>query len=131
MSLDGRSDSIVSISKNLTDTTFVLFFLGMEFGRAIENFAFDGFLLLVTLVMVAVLPFYLQNSDERPTFGKWLMQRGSIAGFAVFAGLLLVQAYGRVIPESVRFLPLTLLIISAMVSSLAQFYGLMRLRLAK
>jgi hypothetical protein len=131
MYLDGLQNKLGSFRGFAVDTTFVLFFLGLEFGRTIQNFTFDGFLLLVTMLMVGALPYYLISDDERPAFAKWLAGRGLITFFAIFLGAVLNSTYGSTLPESFRFMPLTLLIIAAMTSCFLRFYGLMRLRLAK
>jgi hypothetical protein len=129
MHLDGLQSKLGSFRGFAADTTFVLFFLGLEFGRTLRNFTFDGFLLLITMLMVAVLPYYLRA--DRPVFANWLVGRSLIAVLATGLGAVLSPAYGTVLPESFRFMPLTLLIIAAMTSCFIQFYGLMRLRLAK
>jgi hypothetical protein len=131
MHLDGHRNSVVSIQRFSFDTTFVLFFLGLEFGRTIGVFSFDAVLTLMTIAMVAVLPYFLPTEFERPTFGKWLAGRSLIIALATGLGAVLAPTYGTVLPESFRFMPLTLLIVAAMTSCFAQFYGLMRLRLAK
>ena len=131
MHLDGHKDTFSSFRGFASDTTLVLFFLGLEFGRTIQNITFDGFLLLITMLMVAVLPFYLPTNNERVSFANWLIGRGLIAVLAVAAGAALTPAYGTILPESLRFLPLTMLILAAMSSCFIQFYALMRLRLAK
>jgi len=131
MHLNGLKNTLGSFRDLSFDTTFVLFFLGLEFGRTLTQLTFDAFLLFVTMSMVVVLPYYLPTNFERPTFAKWLGGRGLIAGLAVVLGAILSPAYGTVLPEGFRFLPLTLLILAAMCSCFIQFYGLMRLRLAK
>ena len=113
------------------DTTFVLFFLALEFGRSFMSFAFDGFLLGICLAMLLVLPFFFGSEAERPQFGKWLAGRILIAAFATFLGVLYSRSVGTLIPETFRFLPMTLLIATAMVSCYIQFYGLLKLRPAK
>jgi len=131
MHLDGHRNSVVSIQRFSFDTTFVLFFLGLEFGRTIGSFSFDTVLMLMTIAMVAVLPYFLPAEFERPAFAKWLAGRSLIIALATGLGAILAPTYGTVLPESFRFMPLTLLIVAAMTSCFAQFYGLMRLRLAK
>jgi hypothetical protein len=113
------------------DTTFVLFFLALEFGRSLTSFGFDGFLLGISLAMVLVLPFFFSTDAERPEFGKWLMGRSLVASLAVVLGTAYGEVVGVIIPDSFRFLPMTLLIVTAMVSCYVQFYGMMRLRPAK
>ena len=111
------------------DTTFVLFFLAVEFGQIIGNFALDTVFFAATLLMLLVLPYFLP-SDDKPSFGNWVLGRTLIAAFAVSVGVLFKQSLS-VLPETFRFLPMTLLIVTAMLSCYIQFYGLLKLRLAK
>lgn len=113
------------------DTTFVLFFLALEFGRTVESFTFDAVLLLITMLMVIVLPYFVTSDAGRCGFVRWLGGRSSIALFAVLLGFAFSQTIGTVLPEALRFLPMTLLILAAMLGCLVQFYGLTRPRLAK
>jgi len=112
------------------DTTFVLFFLAIEFGQSFGIFTFDTGLLLITLLMILVLPYYL-TADEKPNFGRWFLGRAFIVAFAVLLGFMFKQTLGVVLPETFRFLPMTLLIITAMLSCYLQFYGFFKLRLAR
>lgn len=112
------------------DTTFVLFFLAIEFGQSFGIFTFDTGLLLITLLMLLVLPYYL-TADEKPNFGRWFLGRAFIVAFAVLLGFMFKQTLGVVLPETFRFLPMTLLIITAMLSCYLQFYGFFKLRLAR
>lgn len=112
------------------ETTFVLFFLAVEFGQSFSGLTLDGVFLAVTLLMVIVLPYFLP-SDEKPNFESWLLGRGLITIFAVLLGLMFKQSIGVVLPETFRFLPMTLLIVTAMLSCYIQFYGFLKLRLAK
>ena len=113
------------------DTTFVLFFLALEFGRTPGVFSLDGFLMAVTMLMVLVLPYFIASAAEKPIFSTWLIGRGFIAAFGVALGLAFKQSIGVVLPESLRFIPLTMLILTSMISCYIQFYGLTKLRLAK
>jgi len=112
------------------DTSFVLFFLAIEFGRTFLSLSFDNVFLFFTLLMVVVLPYFVL-SDEKPSFGNWLLGRSLIAGFAILLGVMFKQSLGVVLPETFRFLPMTLLIVTAMLSCYIQFYGFLKLRLAK
>ena len=114
----------------VVDTTFVLFFLAIEFGRTTGVVAFDTVLLFVTLMMLLILPYYLL-ADEKPHFGIWLLGRTFIVAFAVLLGFMFKQTLGVVLPETFRFLPLTLLVMTAMLSCYLQFFGFFKLRLAK
>lgn len=112
------------------DTSFVLFFLAIEFGQTISALSLDNVFLFLTLLTVAVLPYFLA-AGEKPIFRNWIFGRTLIAGFAVLLGLLFKQSLGAVLPETFRFLPMTLLIVAAMLSCYIQFYGFLKLRLAK
>jgi hypothetical protein len=112
------------------DTSFVLFFLAIEFGQTISSPTLENAFLFLTLLMVAVLPYFLVPS-EKPIFRNWVLGRGLIAGFAILLGLLFRQSLGVVLPETFRFLPMTLLIVTAMLSCYIQFYGFLKLRMAK
>ena len=105
------------------DTAFVLFFLALEYGRGMRIFSLDAILMAVTMAMVLVLPYFLPSRYERPTIGNWLARRGAL----MMAGILL----GVTLPESARFMPMIFLILASMASCYIQFYGMMRLRLAK
>lgn len=111
------------------DTTFVLFFLAVEFGQIVTSFTFDTVFFAITLLMLLVLPYFLP-SEDKPSFGNWVLGRSLIAAFAVSVGVMFKQSLS-VLPETFRFLPMTLLIVTAMLSCYIQFYGLLKLRLAK
>jgi hypothetical protein len=112
------------------DTTFVLFFLGVEFGQTLGVFRLDTALIAVTLLMLLVLPYFFAT-EEKPGFGNWLLGRSFITVLAVILGLMFKQTLGVVLPDAFRFLPMTLLIVTAMLSCYIQFYGFFKLRLAK
>lgn len=111
------------------DTTFVLFFLAVEFGQILGNFALDTVFFAITLLTLMVLPYFLP-SEEKPKFGNWVLGRTLIVAFAVSIGVMFKQSLS-VLPEMFKFLPMTLLILTAMLSCYIQFYGLLKLRLAK
>jgi Na+-translocating ferredoxin:NAD+ oxidoreductase RnfA subunit len=113
------------------ETTFVLFFLAVEFGQSADGFAFDSMFLSLTLVMFAVLPYLLYSKNEKPNFSKWIFGRSLIAAFAILLGAMFKQSLGVVLPETFRFLPLTLLVATAMICCYIQFYGFIKLRPAK
>jgi len=112
------------------ETTFVLFFLAVDFGQSFSGLTFDGVFLALTLLMIIVLPYFLP-SNEKPNFKSWLLGRSFITIFAISLGLMFKQSVGVVLPETFRFLPMTLLIVTAMLSCYIQFYGFLKLRLAK
>ena len=113
------------------DTIVVLFFLALEYGRAVRAFSVDGALMGITMLMVVVLPYFLPSNFARPTFSNWLLARGTVALSGMILGVVFKQSLGIILPESVRFMPMTLLILASMISCYIQFYGLMKLRLAK
>ncbi len=113
------------------DTTFILFFLGIEVGQTI--FSPDAGLLIasVTLLMVAFLPYFIPTFDEKPAFGIWAAGRGTIAMLAVLIGVGFHSVQGTILPAELRSVPLVLLIVSGMISFYVQFWSLLRFRLAK
>lgn len=113
------------------DTTFVLFFLAVELGQSEIFFALDTALVAVTLGMVMALPYFVNADDEKPAFKDWFLGRALISMFAIVLGVMFRQAMGTVLPETLRFLPMTLLIVTAMVSCYIQFYSFLKVRLAK
>lgn len=113
------------------DTTFVLFFLAVDFGLSLFSFGIDGVFSAITLSMLLVLPYFLHSSAAKPEFGSWIMGRTLIAALAVVLGVMFRQTLGVVLPESFKFLPLTLLIAAAMISCYIQFYSIIRFRLAR
>src|SRR5258708_37410975 len=113
------------------DTSFVLFFLALEYGRAVQIFSVDGLLMGIAMLMVLTLPYFLPSSSEKPLFANWMMGRGAIALAGILLGFAFKQSLGVVLPGSLRFMPMTFLILASMVSCYIQFYGLMKLRLAK
>ena len=112
------------------ETTFVLFFLAIEFGRSFTGLTIDSVFLALTLLMVVVLPYFLP-SNEKPAFGNWLLGRSAITFLAILLGVIFKQSLGTYLPETFRFLPMTLLIVTAMLSCYIQFYSFLKLRLAK
>ena len=60
------------------ETTFVLFFLAVEFGQSINAFAIDTIVMAITLLAFIIVPYFLP-SDEKPSFGNWIFGRSLIA----------------------------------------------------
>ena len=122
-------------SRNLSmagiDTAFVLFFLALEYGRAVRLFTLDGTLMAITMVMVLVLPYFLPSTAEGLSFGRWIVYRTSVLVLGLVCGALFTVSLGVIIPPTLKYLPMTLLVLSGMVSCYVQFYGLLKLRLAK
>jgi hypothetical protein len=123
---DSLSDRRFSI-----DTTFVLFFLALDFGQSSLASGIETIFSGLTLGMLLVLPYFLPSQSEKPEFGGWVLGRSLICLFAIGLGLMYQQALGVVIPDVLRFLPMTLLIVTAMLSCYLQFYAIIRFRLAR
>src|SRR5687768_274687 len=112
------------------DTTFVLFFLAVEFGQSTAFSVVEIFSAL-TLGIVLVLPYFFPSPTEKPPFSSWLLGRCGITIFAIGLGFMFRQTLGVVLPEAFRFLPMTLLLVTAMASCCLQFYAIIRFRLAR
>ena len=122
----------VPVSRSFAvDTTFVLFFLAMDFGQSFTGFALDSVFSALTLGVFLVAPYFLPSNEAKPALASWVAGRTVIVLFAILLGIALRQTVGTVLPETFRFLPMTMLIATAMVSCYVQFYGFMRLRWAK
>ena len=105
------------------DTALVLLFLAAEIGRNGNFGSLEMILMLVSMVMLLVLPYFLPSAAEFETsLAKWLVFRGLVAIFGLFLGGLL--------PASIQFLPMNFLVLAGICSCFIQFYGLMKLRLA-
>ena len=113
------------------DTTFVLFFLAVVFGQSPALFSLDSVPSLFTLGVVLVLPYFLPTDLERPEFTTGLLGRSLLMVFAVVLGTMFQQSLGVLLPEALGFLPMTLLILTAMVSCYLQFCAMIRFRLAR
>lgn len=113
------------------DTAAVLFFLALEYGRVVRMFSIDGVLMAITMAMVLVLPYFLPSNWNATTFMSWLTVRSGVVLIGLVFGGIFSYSLGIVIPASLKFMPMTFLILASMISCYIQFYGLMRLRLAK
>src|SRR5262245_48482745 len=82
------------------DTTFVLFFLAMDFGLSPSFFAIESVASVFTLAVILVLPYFLPTDVEKPEFVTWLLGRTLIAVFAVALGMMFQQGIGVLLPEA-------------------------------
>lgn len=112
------------------DTTLVLFFLALEYGRGADVWSIDGAMMGITLVMVLVLPYFLPTVAEKPAFSSWLLGRGILTSAAFVLGIGVSRMAGALLPEGVGFLPMTFLILASIVSCYIQFYSVLKLRQA-
>lgn len=127
----GREVETSARSSFVIDTTFVLFFLAVDFGHSAVFSGIDLILPLATLLMFIAVPYFLPSDGDRPEFGSWVLGRTFLAAFGVLAGLMFSQVVGTVLPDYFRHLPMTFLIISAIFSCYIQFYGIIKVRLAR
>lgn len=114
-----------------TDTTVVLFFLALEIGsRQTFDFIEAGFGFAL-LVAFSALPYWI-SVDAGRRFSEWLAGRAIISITGLSIGLLLGLAIGAgALPDAVRFVPLTLLIVAAIISCNYGIYAIIRNRLAR
>ena len=113
------------------DTTFVLFFLAVEFGRGMTGFDLGTALMATTLLSFITLPYFLLAGSEKPEFSIFVVRRAAIAAFATGIGVLFSRSVGTALPEAFAYLPMTLLIVTAMTSTIMQFYGFLTLNTAR
>lgn len=116
-------------TNNTIDTTFVLFFLALEFGRTFGVLSLDNLLIGIALTAVIILPYWLKT--ERDTFTNWMFGRSLITAFALFAGIIFNQSLGVVLPGSLKYAPMTLLMLIAFLSCYFQFYSFLKIRVVK
>jgi len=120
-----------STGKFTLDTTFVLFFLAMDLGLVGLNFGFATMLQLLTVVAFLVVPYFLPFTGDQQGFSRWLIGRIVVGAVGLTFGLMLGQAVGSVLPDAFRFVPMTLLIVAAVICCNVQIYGILKNRLAR
>ena len=113
------------------DTTFVLFFLAVDCGQSILSPSIADVASIGTLGALLVLPYYLPLESDKPDFNRWLLGRILITVFAIALGMIFRQTLGVILPEAFRFLPMTLLVIAAMLSCYLQLCAMIKFRLAR
>ena len=118
------------ISRFVPDTTFVLFFLAMDLAGSFAGVGFDSLLSVLTIGIFAVVPYLLPFDGEKPEFWGWLIGRLSIAAIAVISGMAISTSAGVFLPETVKYVPFTLLIISGIFCAFTQLRVIIKVRLA-
>ena len=114
------------------DTTFVLFFLAMEVGQGGGGLDWVSVCSILTLIAFLVLPYFVSASTGNgKRLVRWLVGRVIVAAMGALFGLFLGQAVGSLLPEAFRFVPMSLLIVAAIIWCNIQIYGIMRIRLAR
>src|SRR5688500_14893317 len=98
------------------DTTLVLFFLALEYGRGADVFSTDGAMMGITLVVVLALPYFLPSRPERTSCSSWLLGRAILASAAFLLGIGIDRMAGTLLPEAIGFLPMTFLVLASIAS---------------
>lgn len=97
------------------ETTFVLFFLSLDFGQNLFYAGFDTLFLGMTILAIAVFPYFLPSAGNISS-SAWLVSRSVIIFSGLFLGIGLFQTAGTVLPEAIRFVPLTMAMISGLIT---------------
>ncbi len=113
------------------DTTFVLFFLAMDLGLVNLTTSVASLLQLATLIVFLVVPYFFPFTGDQKGFSRWLTGRIVVAAVGITFGLMLGQAIGTVLPDTFRYVPMTLLIVAAVICCNVQIYGILKHRLAR
>src|SRR4051812_42819692 len=94
------------------DTAVVLFFLASEYARNVRVFSADGILMSITMAMVLVLPYFLPSNWSRVSFGSWMISRSVLMLAGLIGGAAFGISVGTVLPASLKFMPMTFLILA-------------------
>lgn len=130
--LVSENESASDITGQFTlDTTFVLFFLAMDLGLVGLTLGLATALQLMTVIAFLVLPYFLPFTGDQQRFLKWLIGRIVVGAVGLTFGLMFGQAIGTVLPDAFRFVPMTLLIVAAIICCNVQIYGILKNRLAR
>jgi hypothetical protein len=126
-----QASELETVGQFTLDTTFVLFFLAMDLGLVSLSMSVATVLQLATLAVFLVVPYFLPFTGDQQGFSKWLIGRIVVAAVGITFGLMLGQAIGTVLPDAFRFVPMTLLIVAAIICCNVQIYGILKHRLAR
>ena len=126
-----KASASETASQFTLDTTFVLFFLAMDLGQISLTMSLATILQMVTLAVFLVVPYFLPFTGDQQGFSKWLIGRIVVGAVGITFGLMLGQAIGTVLPDAFRFVPMTLLIVAAIICCNVQIYGILKHRLAR
>ena len=131
------ADSTLAVSKSeertrtfTLDTTFVLFFLAMDLGQTSVGLNLESAFSVLTLTAFLLLPYFLPFG-ERVNVGRWLLGRAMVGVTGMMFGIVLGQAVGNLLPDAFRFVPMSLLIVAAIICCNIQIYGILKIRLAR
>lgn len=113
------------------DTSFILFFLALDFGAAAVGFGLDAVFSGLCLFALMTLPYFLAEQDDRMPFASWFWGRSAIGAAGTVLGGAFGMAAGTLLPDAARFLPTTMLIAAVTLSFYIQFFRFLKLRLVK
>ncbi len=85
------------------DTTFVLFFLAIEFAQSESLWALDTMLVGITLLMVMALPYFINAEEEKPAFKGLVYRTGIYYGFRAGPGAHVQTSAGQRIAGDAAF----------------------------
>ena len=129
--VSGKASANETAGQFTLDTTFVLFFLAMDLGQVSSTRSLATALQMITLVVFLVVPYFLPFTGDQQGFSKWIGGRIVVGAVGITFGLMLGQAIGTVLPDAFRFVPMTLLIVAAIICCNVQIYGILKYRLAR
>lgn len=108
------------------ETTFVLFFLSLDFGQNLFHTGFDTLFLGATIAVIAVFPYFLPSAANTGAL-SWITGRSAIVFLGMLLGLGLFQTAGTLLPAGILFLPLAMAIISGAISCYLMFSNFFRM----
>ncbi|NNE65511.1 MAG: hypothetical protein HKN33_03010 [Pyrinomonadaceae bacterium] len=111
---------------SFVETTFVLFFLSLDFGQNQSLLSLEGVFMGFVIGALAVLPFFLPSAAGS-SLPAWLVGRGVIVSVGVLLGLGAAQLSGAVFPDVVRFVPITMAFAAAVIACVMMFNSVLKL----
>jgi hypothetical protein len=126
-----RTTSITTFPANASaygiDTLAVLYLLAFEYGRAVVPASTDGALMGVAMAMVLVFPYFFPTTGDRPQLSSWMLVRGAAAVIGIAGGAAFGLSVGVLIPQSLKFVPMALLMLAVAISFCIQSASFFRL----
>lgn len=112
------------------DTKLVVLFLAMDTGRGFSAWDLNEFLSFFTIGILVVLPYFLPVPAEKPEFAGWVLWRVFIGGIGFILGAGLNVISQVFLMESIKYLPMTFLILTGILCAATQIRGIIGVRLA-
>jgi hypothetical protein len=113
------------------DTSFIFFFLALDFGAAAVGYGLDALVSGICLFALMTLPYFLGEPDDRMPFASWIRGRLAIGAAGILLGGGFGMAAGTILPDAARLIPTGLLIAVIAFSFYVQFFRFLKLRLVK